>query len=441
MKLPVEVEKYISKYSNKKWRVESAGSGIYKNIIVIPVIAEYENIKTLLGSITSSDNKYFSESLFLFVVNNTESSENEVKANNRDTILLLRDLIQSKSDNYLMTEIKDSGLNIGLIDCSSHGLALDDKYGGVGLARKTGMDIALKLFDYPGEGKNLIICLDADCKVAGNYLTAIVEECDKNDYEAGFVQFEHTLPEEGEEADAIICYEIFLRYYVLGLLYSESPYAYHTVGSTIVCTHEAYIRAQGMNKRKAGEDFYFMQKLAKLYPINKISSAVVYPSGRTSWRVPFGTGQRVNRFLSKTHDEYSLYAPEIFELLKSWHKLFYANRSSDPEFLLTAAGELNTGLQQFLTENDFEKSFRKILDNSKSSEQLSVQKRQWFDAFRTMKLIHYLRDNLYPNINMFDAVDDMLLKMGTENIPPRDGSKLPDRNEQIQYLAILRRLT
>ena len=30
----------------------------------------------------------------------------------------------------------------------------------------------------------------------------------------------------------------------------------------------------------------------------------VYPSERKSWRVPFGTGQRVTRFHANTHKEY-----------------------------------------------------------------------------------------------------------------------------------------
>ncbi len=86
----------------------------------------------------------------------------------------------------------------------------------------------------------------------------------------------------------------------------------------MICSYDSYIKTEGMNKRKAAEDFYFLEKLAKNFPITKIESATVYPSGRSSWRVPFGTGQRVTRFLAKGQNEYLLYSTESFRILKLW---------------------------------------------------------------------------------------------------------------------------
>ena len=36
---------------------------------------------------------------------------------------------------------------------------------------------------------------------------------------------------------AIICYETFLRYYVMCLRYAGSYYAFHTIGSAMACDH------------------------------------------------------------------------------------------------------------------------------------------------------------------------------------------------------------
>ncbi len=41
-----------------------------------------------------------------------------------------------------------SRLNISFIDACKRGKEMDDKNGGVGLARKIGMDLALTKFDY-----------------------------------------------------------------------------------------------------------------------------------------------------------------------------------------------------------------------------------------------------------------------------------------------------
>ena len=58
--------------------------------------------------------------------------------------------IIDKNDHHdeLIDQIKLSGLQIGYIDVSSPGKEMDEKNGGVGLARKIGMDEALKIFKY-----------------------------------------------------------------------------------------------------------------------------------------------------------------------------------------------------------------------------------------------------------------------------------------------------
>jgi hypothetical protein len=38
-------------------------------------------------------------------------------------------------------------------------------------------------------------------------------------------------------------------------------YAYHTVGSAMAVKAYQYVKVGGMNRRQAGEDFYFIQKL------------------------------------------------------------------------------------------------------------------------------------------------------------------------------------
>ena len=42
------------------------------------------------------------------------------------------------------------------------------------------------------------------------------------------------------------------------------PWAMYTVGSAFAVTAEAYVKRGGMNRRQAGEDFYFLQNLAHI---------------------------------------------------------------------------------------------------------------------------------------------------------------------------------
>jgi len=429
--LPLTVLNYLNKYGSKNWALELSSGKKYKNIIVVPAIQEFENIIRLINSISDIDKKYFGETLLVFVINNMKSANAEVKADNRKSIEYLRKLI---------FEENSPGINIGLADASSEGLELPEKDGGVGLARKTGMDLALAQFDYSTSCKNILICLDADCTIEKNYLTTIVEAFKQPDTNAAYVEYEHLLPEEKNHKRAIICYEIFLRYYVLGLKHANSPFAFPTIGSTMVCDHESYIKIGGMNKKKAAEDFYFMEKLAKITEIKKISGTKVYPSSRGSWRVPFGTGQRVNRYFDGTHNEYLLYNPKSFEVLKSWLNIFNAKDIHDAGDYLKYAEAIHKSLYDFLVLNSFEDNWNQILKNSKSDEQKQKQKQIWFDGFRTLKLIHHLRDNGFPLINMFEALDEMF-ELTNYDFQFERKEIIPSIDIQIQYLNEMRKLT
>lgn len=447
--LPGEVTKYLAKYGMEGWRIESASFDSISMAVVIPAIAEYDNIRTLLSSLAGNDPEFFNETLILFVVNNRKDASEDVKSENKRTIRYLRDIIKGsnfrteRSDEKLREKISLSGLRVGVTDACSPGLELPEKEGGVGLARKIGMDLALSVFDYDSAHTPVLVCLDSDCTVKENYISEIRRSFNgkrKDSISAAVVDYYHTAPGNDESSLAIINYEIFLRYYVLGLKYSGSPFAFHTIGSTMICDYKSYIKIEGMNKRKAAEDFYFMEKLAKNCRIDEIKTTAVYPSSRGSWRVPFGTGQRVNRFLSHERNEYLLYSPRSFYLLKAWLEIFNSPENREGAQLIKQAEEIHPALGTFLRENNFQDSWIKILKNSKNDEQIQRQKLFWFDGFRTLKLIHYLRDNGLPQGPMFSALDEMLSKFGFRINENGLSKEIPDIETQREYLNVLRKI-
>ncbi len=400
-KLHKNVEKYLNKTGYTNWKVNVKDeTKVFEYIVVIPAIKEFENLKILVNSLEQTDNKHHDTTLFVFVVNNIQSATSEIKEDNSNSIEWLNKLVGK------------SKLNLGVIDASTGENAMDDVDGGVGVARKIGMDAALSLFDYNSSNKLILGCLDADCTVQHNYINAVVEEYNSNIIKAGHVGYVHPMPENEEQKLAIICYEIFLRNYVLGLQLAKSPFAIHTIGSTMNCDVEHYIKIGGMNKRKAAEDFYFMEKLAKLTDIKYIRSTEIFPSGRGSFRVPFGTGQRVNRYLAKTHEEYKIYSLENFLVLAKWVKTFHNEAIKTSSEYLKEAESISVQLKDFLELNSFATQWDKIVKNSGSEKQIIRQKKIWFDGFRTLKLVHYLRDNGYPNKNMFPELNRMFEQTG-----------------------------
>lgn len=437
---PISVTNYLLKYGLDRWKLELSIPDKFNNIIVVPAIQEYKNIQRLFESLLQNDKKYFKETLVMFVVNNIVSSSDDVKEDNRKSLAMLREIILKNKFAELTEKIINAGLNIGLVDAASISVELPEKEGGVGLARKIGMDLALSHFDYSNDAKKILICLDADCTVEQNYLTSIITELHNNEIHAAYVNYEHPLPESEQDKLAIICYEIFLRYYVLGLKLANSPFAFPTIGSTMICDYESYIRIGGMNKKKAAEDFYFMEKLAKITRIHKIDSSKIYPASRGSWRVPFGTGQRVNRYKAETHQEYVLYDPKSFDVLKKWLSVFNSENILTADEYLNIANAINSTLHAFLIQNSFTESWGKILHNSKSDVQIEKQKMTWFDGFRTLKLIHFLRDNEFPSINMFDALDEVF-ELTKNNLQFKRRELIPSITIQMEYLSILRRLS
>ncbi len=269
---------------------------------------------------------------------------------------------------------------------------LPSKKAGVGLARKIGMDEAVKIFDCIGTD-GIIVCFDADCLCEKNYLVEIERHYLNAKTKAGIVFYEHQL--DGGNKEEIIQYETYLRYYIDALRYAGYPYAHQTLGSCITVRSSAYESHGGMNTRKAGEDFYFLNKVIPHGGFVEINTTTVYPSSRISDRVPFGTGKAVGE-LTNTELPYLVYNPKSFEDLKvffSQAKLFW---KSEPT-------EIPASVSEFLDGNaDAEIGLIRNQTNSLSS----FVKRffHWFDAFKILKYIHFCRDHRYENIELKDAI-------------------------------------
>ena len=163
----------------------------------------------------------------------------------------------------------------------------------------------------------------------------ITPEPEKNhqlshDYSGGYYNFSHIAPkiallQSTEQIDknaivhnATLQYEQALRYYVDGLRYADSPYAFFTIGSILIFNTAAYAKVRGFPKKSAGEDFYLLNKLAKIGRIAFLSNSCVELTSRLSTRVPFGTGPAVQQImtLSENNSPYCYYSPAVFDELK-----------------------------------------------------------------------------------------------------------------------------
>lgn len=270
-----------------------------------------------------------------------------------------------------------------------------NKIAGVGNARKTGMDHGFELAE--GKHDSILICYDADCTCTENYLTAIEDAFEANpNHDVATIYFEHN----NLSSEAIVDYELFLRYHYQGLKYTGYPYAYQTIGSSMAVRADTYQQFGGMNQRKAGEDFYFLHKLIPYRQVFEINNCVVYPSSRTSDRVPFGTGHAVAKFDESICKTYYTYHPTIYaEIRKCIQLIEKATMETGLD-----VNQMPTDIQLFLTHQKFQKALIQFTKQTKSDVLFRQAIYRWLNGFRMLKLVHFLRDQSLTNIPIPHAV-------------------------------------
>jgi hypothetical protein len=167
-----------------------------------------------------------------------------------------------------------------------------------------------------------------------------------------------------------------------------------------------------MNRRAAAEDFHFLNKLAKIGSIGVIETTTVFPSPRPSDRVPFGTGRRVLRFMAGGTDEYRLYHPRIFGILREWLSDMAADLDRGPEAIMDDARKIHPELERYLDLSGFPKDWQGIRRNCPDPLHLRRQFHVWFDGLKTLKLVHHLSRSVFPPLAMFEGLKGLLEQMG-----------------------------
>jgi hypothetical protein len=370
--------------------------------VVIPALAEGAHLFATLASLAANPPALLERFLVLVVVNHRQDA---AEADQADNLALLRRL--AAGDGV------PPGLQLAWVDAASPGRELPVKGGGVGLARKIGFDLALSRLDVAGPPP-VLVSLDADTLVESGYLAAILRHFRTAREGGATLPFRHQPGATAAEEAASRRYELFLRHYVLGLSLAGSPYAYHSIGSALACSAAAYVQAGGMNRRAAGEDFYFLQQLAKTAGVARLTGTTVHPSPRPSARTPFGTGRSIARLLAADPQAVRFYPPAAFAILGGWLTLAAEGWRQGGECLLGRAGSLSAGLANYLAEQDFPAAWDGLRRQHQSREALLRAFHGWFDALRSLRLIHHLCAGGHPRVEPEAALPLLLERAGLE---------------------------
>ncbi len=381
-------DKYILKKAITSYSVKKNPNNNLKIIIVIPCYNEDKIIDTIL----SVKNNNYNDNLYeiIIVINHSINDKIQIKNNNIKTLEQLNNNIKKNNWN-----------NIFCIKAFD----LPPKKSGVGFARKIGMDLAIKRFNDINNNKGIIVSLDADTLVKKNYLSEIDKIFSKNNIEGVSIYFEHQLNNKHintKQDNAILLYELHLRYFVLSLKFIGYQNVFHTVGSAFAITSLTYAKYGGMVTKKAGEDFYFINKIASNGKFKYLTKTTVYPSSRESDRVPFGTGPEVTKIIK--NDSLLTYDFNSFLDLKDFINNFNWFYKISEQDYKNICKNLPENLVDFLNQNNFFDNITKISTNSTNIHTFKKAFFKWFSVFRVIKFLNLSHTVKYQKKDIISQV-------------------------------------
>lgn len=369
-------------------------------IVIVPAYNEPGIVRLLDSLLECNEPECIVE--VIIVVNAPENAPEDYIRNNRLTISEIESWKKKNINCFfrLFSFITDSTV----------------KGWGVGLARKTGMDEAVRRFDVIDNPDGVILNLDADCLVAQNYFVSVCNELlNRKDRSACSIYFEHPIsgidfPESVYES--ITQYELHLRYYFQGLAFSGFPSVFHTVGSAIAVKALPYIKAGGMNRKQAGEDFYFIQKLVPAGGYFSLNSTTVYPSPRPSNRVPFGTGPSIEKLFKEDSTVLTTYNLLAFRDLKLYFSLTENFFSCLPDAITSYYEGLPESLKLFSDKDEWVEKILEIKNNTSGLASFNKRFFGWFNMFRIVKYLNYVHHGVFKKQPVAVSARELLRESG-----------------------------
>lgn len=413
-------------------RINACRAGRYRWVLVVPVFDEaLDCIDTLIQELNFEPD---TKSLLVIQVLNVPDDANE------DAIARTQAALPDSAS--ATPKQLAHGIDVLTLDAVSKPLPADQA---TGLARKIGNDIACQLLAQ-GHITTPILCnTDADAILPGDYFARITRaraEATRSfshptshstqavtsaaNTTAWVMPFEH-LSDDPQLKQAGTIYELYLRALQLNLHRCGSPYAYPALGSVLAIDPIYYAKSRGFPKRRAGEDFYLLNKLAKLGEVSYLTGRPIRLAARASLRVPFGTGPAIAKLLNidpvkiepQTHRPYErleTYALESFALLRQFYAGLGELEASDTKSHSDlAARKLPKAWQDpdllwLLKRLGVPGAVVRLRKNHRSTHTLQRAMHEWFDALKTVRFLnearHFHADE--PLINQFKHLQSFL---------------------------------
>jgi len=223
-----------------------------------------------------------------------------------------------------------------------------------------------------------------------------------------------------------------LRYYIEALRQNNYPYAYHCVGSAFAVRADAYAQQGGMNKRKAGEEFYFLQKIVPLGNFRELNETKVIPSPRASERVPFGTGKVIAKIIQANEAVFLTYNPAAFECLGHFFSDVLECFKQKTDTIKSIVDHQQPAIKEFLIKNHFLDKIEEINFNCTSLRTFKQRFFTWFNGLMILQFLNDSHDSSFTKIPIIEAASKILMKNGIITLIEKDPLILLNKFRNIQ---------
>ena len=389
---------YRARYAEPESDLAARCQDAFDVVLVVPLCGESPTFVNGLQAAARRAGRL----LLIAVINGRVGADDSVHAQNAACMRALRARFSLQDLGCGGWLGQDASMRMLVVDRFTTERRLPSRQG-VGLARKIGADVALALIAAGRVRHPFIAMTDADTSVPEDYFTRIAAL--EPDCAAALFPFWHEPSGTAAVDRATALYEIRLRYIQRGLQWASSPYAFHTVGSTMAVHALRYAQVRGVPRRRAAEDFYLLGKLCKLRPLARLQGLPVLIRSRVSDRVPFGTGAETTR-LSRgdAGARLELVHPDCFGAVRdvTRHLLRLSERPArSGSDLLTP---LSAPVQDFLESQGARRVWPQLSEQAPTPPARLRWLHDWFDGFRTLKLIHHVRDHGASSLPWQDAI-------------------------------------
>ncbi len=383
-------EKYLSKLQEPL--ISETPNSSLSIVVTIPAFNEAETIKSI-DALLACDRPNTAVEI-LVNVNYSDSVNEFSKDFNKASFQILQDYAKLKSTD----------------DFRIHILFFPDqnsKIAGVGWARKQIMDEAFRRLLMLQNENGIITGFDADSSCQKNYFVAIEDFFKSRPKATGCsIKFEHDVMGHKYASEiyrAITLYELHLRYFINAQKVIGTPSAFQTVGSSFAVRAKDYAAVNGMSPKKAGEDFYFLQKIIGLGRFYQLNTTCVYPSSRISNRVGFGTGPSVGE-ISQTGQKLTYNYRSFLEI----QKLFLLLPKIYTDNFILENSDLTDVFIKYLIQQKFERVVENLKRNNKTFDRFKSAFMHWFGGFQILKVLNALRQTeAFKDLDIVSQINEL----------------------------------